>query len=366
MRQVELCHTDTMMSTTRPCQPKNHQCMQCKRWYTAKGIGNHVQNCMKWDDAPPSPCLSELGNASDDGMLMEELSLSSGSTCSQSDSQPGGLLEPPSPFPAFDDLGMGFNHTPNQDDESADLYQHEHVYDSKEDDDWWHELCVQETEHELLVALEGEEMEDFEDLLNWIDNKFNLEVFQNGGWCTCCSPSLQLISLLGSSLLTVEDKQNIRMFTLKYCHNITNLLHTDLCEQFQNELSILTGFTLQKRILKLTGWNPVCHDCCINSCIAYTGLLQRLEFCPHCKTPQQDEHGKTAPYFTLPLSPQIASLYSASGNTHEAMKYNVEMLESFDPSKVRDIHNSTAVRSLLGKRVVVNGVEHQHTYFEDR
>lgn len=48
------------------------------------------------------------------------------------------------------------------------------------------------------------------------------------------------------------------------------------------------------------------------------------------------------------------------------MKYNVEMLESFDPSKVRDIHNSTAVRSLLGKRVVVNGVEHQHTYFEDR
>ena len=42
------------------------------------------------------------------------------------------------------------------------------------------------------------------------------------------------------------------------------------------------------------------------------------------------------------------------------------MLESFDPSKVRDIHNSTAVRSLLGKKVVVNGVEHQHTYFEDR
>ena len=68
-RQVELCHTDAMMSTTRPCQPKNHQCMQCKRWYTAKGIGNHIQNCMKWDDAPPSPRLSELGNASDDGIV---------------------------------------------------------------------------------------------------------------------------------------------------------------------------------------------------------------------------------------------------------------------------------------------------------
>ena len=34
-----------------------------------------------------------------------------------------------------------------------------------------------------LVVLEGEEMEDFEDLLNWIDNDFDLEVFQNGEWC---------------------------------------------------------------------------------------------------------------------------------------------------------------------------------------
>ncbi len=331
-RQVELCHTDMMMSTTRPCQPKNHQCMQCKRWYTAKGIGNHVQNCMKWDDVPPSPGLSELGKASDDDMLMDEISLSSSSTGSQSDNQPGDPLEPLSP-PAFDDFGMGFDNILIQDDESADLYQNECVYDSKEDNDWWNELCVQETEHEQFVVLEGEEMEDFEDLLNWIDNKFDLEVFRNGEWCICCFPSLLLISLLGSSLLTVEDKQNIRMFALKYHHNITNLLHTNLCEQFQNELSILTGFTLQKQILKLAGWNLVHHNCCKNSCIAYTGLLQRLEFCLHCKSPQQDEHGKTAPYFTLPLSPQFTSLYSASGNTCEAMKYNIEMLESFEPSK---------------------------------
>ena len=137
---------------------------------------------MKWDDALPSPGLSELGNASDDDMLLDESSLSSSSTCSQSDSQPGGPLEPLSPFPAHDDFGMGFDNTLDQDDESADLYQHERVYDSEEDDDWWNELCVQETEHELLVALEDEEMEDFEDLLNWVDNKFDLEVFQNGEW----------------------------------------------------------------------------------------------------------------------------------------------------------------------------------------
>jgi hypothetical protein len=155
-------------------------------------------------------------------------------------------------------------------------------------------------------------------------------------------------------------------FAIKYHHNITNLLHADLCEQFQNELAIVTSFTLQKRILRLAGWNPLRHDCCINTCIAYTGSLQRLEFCPHCKTPQRDEHGKTAPYLTLPLSPQIASLLAASGKTCEVMKYNIEMLESFEPSKIRDIHDALAVRSLLGKRVIVDGVEQQHQYFEDK
>ncbi len=66
---------------------------------------------------PPSPGLSELGKASDNDMLMDEISLSSSSTGSQSDNQP---LSPP----AFDDFGMGFDNI---------LIQ---------DDDWWNELCV--------------------------------------------------------------------------------------------------------------------------------------------------------------------------------------------------------------------------------
>ena len=48
------------------------------------------------------------------------------------------------------------------------------------------------------------------------------------------------------------------------------------------------------------------------------------------------------------------------------MKYNAEMLDSFDPSKIRDIHDASVVQSLLGKKVVVNGVEQKHTYFKDK
>jgi hypothetical protein len=211
-RQVELCHTAATMLTKRPHQPKNHQCMQCMRWYTAKSIGNHIQNCMKWDDhnnAFHSPSPSERCKASDNDSLMDDLSHSDDNTSSQSDNQPEDPTEPPSP-PAFVDFEMGFDNSLTQDDGLADSYQNEHIYNSDKDDDWWNELCVPEPEQ--FVELGAEDMEDFEELLNWIDNEFDLEVAQNGEWCTCCFPFLWLISLLVSSLLTVEDKQNIRMF----------------------------------------------------------------------------------------------------------------------------------------------------------
>jgi hypothetical protein len=133
------------------------------------------------------------------------------------------------------------------------------------------------------------------------------------------------------------------MFAIKYRHNITHLLYSDLRELFRDELQLLTLFTLQKRALQLSGWKLNCHDRCINSCIAYTGPFQRLEACPHCKAPQHDERGQTTPYFTLPLAPQLTSMYASSGPTREAMKHNAEMLDSFDPNKIRDIHDAKAV-----------------------
>ena len=72
-RQVELCHLG-MMSTKRPRQPKKSQCIKCGKWYTVQNIGNHIQNCVQWDcrdDTIPSPEVSQLGELSDDDVLMD-------------------------------------------------------------------------------------------------------------------------------------------------------------------------------------------------------------------------------------------------------------------------------------------------------
>jgi len=70
------------------------------------------------------------------------------------------------------------------------------------------------------------------------------------------------------------------------------------------------------------------HDMCVNSCIAYTGPLEKLESCPQCYEPRyqptpecnednddQDEeieHVKVPhqQFSTLPLGPQLQALWA--------------------------------------------------------
>jgi hypothetical protein len=167
------------MATKRPRQPKDHQCLQCLRWYTAKNIGTHTQNCAKWDipdEDTLSLQLSQLGELQDDDTIMEDILLSSQSTLSQTHSDPGDPPEHPSPT-AFADFGPNDDEIFIRDNEEANRYQNERIYDSEGDEDWWNEFCIPEIEP--LVEVDEEEAEEFEELLNWIDNEFDLEVAQN-------------------------------------------------------------------------------------------------------------------------------------------------------------------------------------------
>ena len=115
------------MATKRPRQPRDHQCLQCLRWYTARNIGIHTQNCAKWDipnEDTQSPQLSQLGELPGDDIIMEEILLSSQSTLSQTHSNPGDPPEHPS-YTAFADFGPNDDEILIKDDEEANRCQNE-------------------------------------------------------------------------------------------------------------------------------------------------------------------------------------------------------------------------------------------------
>ncbi|PVF91701.1 hypothetical protein CPB86DRAFT_290180 [Serendipita vermifera] len=172
--------------------------------------------------------------------------------------------------------------------------------------------------------------------------------------------------MIAQLALTEKDIQNIKMFALYYRHRITKLFHHDLSALFYEELKLLTICRLKTRIFYLSGWNSQRYNCCVNSCIAYTGIYRELADCPYCQMPRYDSKGKSATFYTLPLAPQLQALYANDGETRKSMHYTAEMLDTYQPEQYHDIHDAQAIRSLLGTQVTVNGRSQSYTYFEDR
>ena len=84
---------------------------------------------------------------------------------------------------------------------------------------------------------------------------------------------------------------------------------------------------------RATGIDPIKHDMCINSCIAYTGPLDQLTHCPIC--PQREARfdpvalakGKQVPrrtFLTFPICPQLQILRS-SPSTAQLMRHRREV-----------------------------------------
>lgn len=74
------------------------------------------------------------------------------------------------------------------------------------------------------------------------------------------------------------------------------------------------------RILNLlaetSGLSPEFHDCCIRSCIAYTGKYADLTTCPFCKERRYFDESATPPrprnqYMQYPSIPRLKSLCSS-------------------------------------------------------
>jgi hypothetical protein len=63
---------------------------------------------------------------------------------------------------------------------------------------------------------------------------------------------------------------------------------------------------LHAHVAFLAGLKLELYDCCLNSCLAYTGPHDVMQSCPHCKELQFHADGKPQKRFTyLPITPHL-------------------------------------------------------------
>lgn len=108
-------------------------------------------------------------------------------------------------------------------------------------------------------------------------------------------------------------------------------------------------------------------DCCINSCMAYTGQHEGSEECNYCGEARFEQRGTKRQakrvFCYIPLIHQLLGLYQ-SKDTAALMWYRSKF-ERKGPDIIRDVFDGAIYQKLCRHRVVLDGEKQDHRYFED-
>src|SRR5271156_5615078 len=76
--------------------------------------------------------------------------------------------------------------------------------------------------------------------------------------------------------LTVNDYQNIKMFDVLICSDLSARTYNLICQRFTQELKLHSLYQVHSWIARLSHVPEHCYDCCSNTCCCYIGSLTDL------------------------------------------------------------------------------------------
>ncbi|KAF9237741.1 hypothetical protein BU15DRAFT_48324, partial [Melanogaster broomeanus] len=165
-------------------------------------------------------------------------------------------------------------------------------------------------------------------------------------------------------MITDEDRDNIRAYQLKIMSNMPRRVFNRMRYAFQHKMDIDSKWVILHRLAVLAGVDPEIYHCCVNSCIAYTLKYIHHESCPFCKEPRygKGSHPRRVFYY-IPLIPRLRAFFQ---NTEMIQKLSYRSSFHHHEGLIQDVFNGAWYRTLLNRKVVVDGVEHDHKYFSGK
>jgi hypothetical protein len=152
------------------------------------------------------------------------------------------------------------------------------------------------------------------------------------------------------TLLEPEDLHNLSLFDLYVKHWPSESLYAALMARYQPINSrpgtqLPSIKKLRSHTRTLSGFSPKQYDCCSNSCVAFTGYLDKMKSCPVCGTSRFNTSGNPQNCFMyLPLIPQLRTLF-CSPVTATKMRYrhgynnpNETYSDIFDSDHYKELH----------------------------
>nr|GAT43162.1 predicted protein [Mycena chlorophos] len=169
----------------------------------------------------------------------------------------------------------------------------------------------------------------------------------------------------GDTALTEQDRDNIRLFVLKMISNMPRFVFNLLRESFSHKMDLDSKWVIAHQIAIMSGVQPEWYDCCLNSCMAYTGEYSELDECLDCATSRwREDNGESQRKFCyIPLIPRLQGYFSNPERVEELLY--PEKRED-DSETLSDAWDGELIAILRKLRVVVDGQKMPYCYFNSK
>ncbi|KAI0628284.1 hypothetical protein C8Q77DRAFT_1038401, partial [Trametes polyzona] len=163
--------------------------------------------------------------------------------------------------------------------------------------------------------------------------------------------------------LTENERDNIRVFRLRFLANISRRAYNEMRRSFAHKIKLNSDWVVLYRVARLSGVRPQWIQCCVNSCLCYLGEFEHAMKCPECSEQRYTDTGHPRRYFCyIPLIPRLQA-YFQSIDLIRLLQYRTNFHD--DPNKITDVFSSELYRRLLRTNVVVDGQQLPHRHFSD-
>ncbi|KAG9125491.1 hypothetical protein FRC07_007398 [Ceratobasidium sp. 392] len=171
----------------------------------------------------------------------------------------------------------------------------------------------------------------------------------------------------GDHKLPHHQKLFVQAFNMKVSTDITGISYSKLRRAFPDRLGDLpTEAKLCTRIGSISGLDGSPVDCCVNSCVAFTGDYKDEVICPYCPEPRYKTDPRSGrrvaqrQFQYIPIIPRLIAYYR---NPLMARKMRYRSERQTAPDSMSDIFDGSFYRQLLDRRVTVGAETLGHRYF---
>lgn len=163
-------------------------------------------------------------------------------------------------------------------------------------------------------------------------------------------------------IITNQDRINAQAFKLKYMSNMPCRMFHQMRYTFGDYFDIDSEYVAMRCFALLTEIEPVLYDCCINSCLCYTGKYKHDQSCHFCGEPRT-RGGKAQHQFSyIPFIPRLQGYFQNPAKI-KSLLYR-DRYEHV-PGRISDVFDCQHYRDLLGKKVVIDGHKQDYHYFNN-